>query len=898
MMKNIDILPKRSVILFFTFVFSQLIVAQVHTTYLWHMQQPNYWPEKSIWNPYHYQTVRESHELKTSGNPQNIYSDGKSHPLNDLQEIFSKDDRVAAYQYRPKDAVQGISGYAEGGAQVNYSGCLIENVNSLAETGQWGYSGNWQNHFRTARSWKTTGGNTRMDLTGFTFHHALSPLLSDEVLRKQIQAHRYIYGQTFGNSPEYSKGYWPAECAFSERIIKVLVEEGFEWSIVANSHLARSLSDYPLNYGTNGCNIDPPNQADIIPATGNNWWNGQIDGRGGTFAAPFCYQAHNAKYVDPASGEEFIITLVPMADLLSYKDGFSPIGTGDIDANIAPYDDPQHPSLVLLAHDGDNAWGGGYDYYHNAVPGFCSAASNKGYVPTTIQQFLDDHPVPSGDLVHVEDGAWVNAANDWGHPQFINWIWPLYDPSDYSFNPDGWTEDVRNWAVLVAAENYVQMADDISGGCDIADIVNPSATSSAAERAWHHLLPAYTSGYMYYGTSLDMEVKQSLAGNIAIDFAGDVISAYYGPDETPPTIFIPQRYPYNPGGTGFGPTYGYQQHENSSDFHVWTLAYDVNGISSAKLRYRCDLDGENPLTDNQNETYSGGNSVGPWAFVEMSHKTFPDGNITGNPEVDFFIMPEAIAGIYWAEITGLKDTLVDYFVEMTDNSGNVIRTPIQHVYVGSNEGGGGGNERISWSPEEPTKEDIITVTVTDADANSWLHWGVNNQGSNWSLPDEAYWPNGSQVHSGGTALQSPFRDDDGDGVFTVEIGPFNNPAQMVEKIAFVIWYGGDHWDNNNGMDYHIPVLQNVGVEDIPFTDFDVKVFPNPSPDEVWIQLIGNPDSEQWVKIFDLSGKLVYSSEHKTGLVKLPVSEWQKGVYQVLVENSESQKRKTQLLIVQ
>ncbi len=872
--------------------------AQVHTTYLWHMQQPNYWPEKSIWNPYHYQTVRESHELKTSGNPQNIYSDGKSHPLNDLQEIFSKDDRVAAYQYRPKDAVQGISGYTEGGAQVNYSGCLIENVNSLAETGQWGYSGNWQNHFRTARSWKTSGGNTRMDLTGFTFHHALSPLLSDEVLRKQIQAHRYIYGQTFGNDPEYSKGYWPAECAFSERIIKVLVEEGFEWSIVANSHLARSLSDYPLNYGTNGCNIDPPNQADIIPATGNNWWNGQIDGRGGTFAAPFCYQAHNAKYVDPASGEEFVITVVPMADLLSYKDGFSPMGTGDIDANIAPYDDPQHPSLVLLAHDGDNAWGGGYDYYHNAVPGFCSAASNKGYVPTTIQQFLDDHPLPSGDLVHVEDGAWVNAANDWGHPQFINWIWPLYDPSDYSFNPDGWTEDVRNWAVLVAAENYVQMADDISGGCDIADIVSPSASSSAAERAWHHLLPAYTSGYMYYGTSLDMEVKQSLAGNIAIDFAGDVISAYYGPDETPPTIFIPQRYPYNPGGTGFGPTYGYQQHENSSDFHVWTLAYDVSGISSAKLRYRCDLDGENPLTDNQNETYSGGNSVGPWAFVEMSHKTFPDGNITGNPEVDFFIMPEAIAGIYWAEITALKDTLVDYFVEMTDNSGNVIRTPIQHVYVGSNEGGGGGNERISWSPEQPTKEDIITVTVTDADANSWLHWGVNNQGSNWSLPDEAYWPNGSQVHSGGTALQSPFKDDDGDGVFTVEIGPFNRPAQMVEKIAFVIWYGGDHWDNNNGNDYHIPVLQNVGIQDISFADFDVKVFPNPSPDEAWLQLIGNPDSEQWVKIFDLSGKLSYSSEHKTGLVKLPVSEWQKGAYQVVVENRQTQKRKTQILIVQ
>jgi len=81
-------------------------IAQVHTSYLWHMQQPNYWPETSLWHPYHYQTVRESYELKTSGNAHNIYSDGKSHPLNDLQEIFSKADRVAAYQYRLKDAVQ------------------------------------------------------------------------------------------------------------------------------------------------------------------------------------------------------------------------------------------------------------------------------------------------------------------------------------------------------------------------------------------------------------------------------------------------------------------------------------------------------------------------------------------------------------------------------------------------------------------------------------------------------------------------------------------------------------------------------------------------------------------------------------------------------------------------
>ncbi|MBV5337413.1 MAG: hypothetical protein J0653_05510, partial [Deltaproteobacteria bacterium] len=98
----------------------------------------------------------------------------------------------------------------------------------------------------------------------------------------------------------------------------------------------------------------------------------------------------------------------------------------------------------------------------------------------------------------------------------------------------------------MAAENRVQMAEDLQGTLSIANIVNPSSASNAAERAWHFLLPAYNSGYMYYGTSLDMEVKQSLACNNACDFANQVINAHQGTDNTAPTVFVPQRYPYNP----------------------------------------------------------------------------------------------------------------------------------------------------------------------------------------------------------------------------------------------------------------------------------------------------------------------------------------------------------------
>ena len=131
--------------------------AQVHTTYLWHMQQPNYWPEQSVWNSHGYQTVWESHSLKTNNG--NIYSDNLAHPLNDLFDIFSKADRVAAYQHRPKDAVQTLLSHAEGGAQVNYSGCLIENINSLGNANQWGYGSSWASNFVTARNWTTSSNH-------------------------------------------------------------------------------------------------------------------------------------------------------------------------------------------------------------------------------------------------------------------------------------------------------------------------------------------------------------------------------------------------------------------------------------------------------------------------------------------------------------------------------------------------------------------------------------------------------------------------------------------------------------------------------------------------------------------------------------------------------------------
>jgi hypothetical protein len=221
------------------------------------------------------------------------------------------------------------------------------------------------------------------------------------------------------------------------------------------------------------------------------------------------------------------------------------------------------------------------------------------------------------------------------------------------------------------------MAEQLSGGVDISDVVNPNSGASPAEKAWHFLLPGYDSGNAYYGLALDLEIKATLAANRAIGFANQVIVANPGVDNTKPSVLVPQRYPYNPGEIGFGPNYGYQQLLNSADFSVWTLAFDVTGIESAVLKYRIDADGQNPLSTNQNEIYSGGDEVGDWIDIEMNMVPMPLDNITNNPEVSFFMLPDHISNLYYADINGISNKLLDYYIEVTDNNGNVEKTKIQ-----------------------------------------------------------------------------------------------------------------------------------------------------------------------------------------------------------------------------
>ncbi|GAB5495182.1 MAG: hypothetical protein Phyf2KO_02620 [Phycisphaerales bacterium] len=766
----------------------------LHFTYLWHLEQPIYWPDQSRQPgaPDRYENAWESIQRKNLG---------EANPENNLVDIFSKADRVAAYQYRMRDSIDSIRWAPEAGAQVSYSGGLIRNIESLGQAGQLGYTSSWNQPKQQARSWRTSGQNKpRLDVVVFPFHHSLMPLLEESTQRKEIQAYKHVYTDTWGTTAPVSSGFFPSEMAFSTRLIKVLDEEGIDWSVVSAEKISRACADFPVVLGSGGVNCEPPNLADQLnPAQGTSaYYRVQISrGCAPAEAYPFALTPRRARYADPASNPDnptlHEIIAVPASQSVSWEDGYNPLGTQHFQA-LETRNDPNRPMLVTLAHDGDNAFGGGFSYYLEATPNLVSSAQSQGFHATVVEEYLADHPVPVNDVVHVEDGAWVNADGDFGSPTFLNWNYPPVNAQGQVDIENGWAEDIRNWAVITAAQNHVDTAEQISEDnglpVRISDVISPDAGSRPAERAWHYFLGALNSGYMYYGTALDFEVKPAIACNEALEHTSQVIPT--GTDLTAPTIWIPQRFPWNPGSMNFGSPHGYTTTVMPTNFHIWTFVDDVSDVSSVTLKYRIDADGVNPLNDYHNETYDGRPTVagtaGDWTDLPMTSRVFPVGNVYNDPSINFFEMPAEIADQYYVEVTGLSDVLVDYYVEAVDTLGNVKRSPIQHVWVGDGEGSNPGGDRVVLEPETPIAGESVTITYDPqggplVGANSvFLHYGFNGWSSvNPTDPLMSY--------------------DAVDQTWSVNVPIASNATQL----DIVFNDGSGIWDNNSGQDWHFAV---------------------------------------------------------------------------------------------
>jgi hypothetical protein len=771
----------------------------VHFTYLWHLEQPIYWPDQQAIGADRYERAWESILRKDAG---------ATNPTNNLRDIFGLADRQAAYQYRIRDSVSAMSGAPEAGAQISYSGGLIENIMSLGNANQLGYSPTWYAGNREARTWLTTGPNPqrRLDIVQFGFHHPLMPLVDETVLRKELRTYREIYPDAWGThvagaGGAQSRGLFPSEMAFSTKMIEALAQENISWVVVSAEKVSRACADFPVVFGSGGINCDPPNRADQVnPAQGAGAYYRSSISRGcaPAEAAPFALTPRRARYVNPTTGVLSSVIIVPSSQSLSWKDGYAPLGTGDFTNlfNMAPNGlAPNRPMLIMLAHDGDNAWGGGYSYYQEATPNLVSSAQAQGHVATVVEKYLADHPVPVSDFVHVEDGAWVNADGDFGAPQFINWNWPLLNAQGQIDVENGWHIDARNWAVITAATNRVVTAEQIAtrpagtqpAGLNHRRIVYPeTAGTTAPERAWHYLLGALNSGYMYYGTAEDFEVKPTIACNEALQHANPVIAANPTLDTTSPTVWTVQRHPWNPGSTNFGPQYGYQQRPDSGDFYVWTFAHDVSGMSSVVLKWREDLDGQRSLSNTENETYAGGPGVGPWQSIPMTQRAFPAGNVYNDPSIVFSEMPSVIADQYSARIVGQRSKLISYYIEATDTRGNVKRTPIDHVWVGAGGTTGGGGQVVTLSPAQPIAGQSVTVTYDPAGRalagapQVCAHVGFNN------------WATVVNPDAGMSMVNNTWQ-------LTITL-PTN-----ATQLDLVFNNCASVWDNNGGQDWHFAV---------------------------------------------------------------------------------------------
>ena len=547
--------------------------APIRIAFLWHMHQPIYHP---------YETP--------------IQTDAAGRFSFSVVDVHNQ--RFGPYTSWPRDAVAKGDFMPHFGAHVSFSGSLMENLNALEAAGiNGGMWNNWDQAYDAGQSMLTSLGNTRLNMVAFAYHHSLMPLLDERDMRMQVRLHKEAASRQWSNGSQYARGMFPPETAFDTRMIPALVAEGIEWVLVDNIHFDRACAGYPHD---NASGIYPPNRADQInpdpSAGGGAWVQLQNLWAPTRVSAPFGYRPAWVQHVDPETGATTRMIAAPAARYEGNEDGRGGYGAFLYDQVMDDYlqynTDPDRPMLVVLHHDGDNFGGGSEGYYNFNFQQMVNwVSADPDYEVTTIDDYLDRFPVPAGELIHVESGSWAGA--DAGDPEFKKW---LGDPGT-----GGWSPDRNSWAVLTAAKNRVFHAEAVAPITSVSNVLD--GVGSSTDLAWHYLLVGQASDYWYWDGTEIWDSNATRGANQAVAHADAVIASAPGVDPVGPTVFVPQREPYNPGGLEWGPG------AESSDFEVWTYASDVSGLESVTLWWRVDADGVNPLGTVENETYAGGRGL-------------------------------------------------------------------------------------------------------------------------------------------------------------------------------------------------------------------------------------------------------------------------------------------------
>lgn len=740
----------------------------IHVTHLWHMHQPIYYPYEG---PF----AIGSH-------------------FNFGWESVWDGDRYNCYRDWPAGAVGRASGH--GGSQMSYSGSLAENNKSL-----WGDYSGWAGNIRNARNnLRTSSNNSRLDMVGIAYHHSLMPLTCVESMRMQIKLHKEQYKEAWATGGAYSKGFWPPECAFDNSMVPALVAEGLEWVIVDNGHLFRTAEDFTWS-SASSCR---PNKADIRNGSSTNlastWVSLPNVWAPTKVLAPWSYQPHYVRHVDPWTTNIQKLIAVPAGRYEGNENGRGGYGAFKPEnvwgGQIAANNNPDKPMLLLCHSDGDNygmknsdAWNG----QHQAFVDMCNANADFEY--TGVQDYLSMHPPNPNDVIHVEPGSWIGI--DGGTPYYEKWL--SYE------NRDGEMPDMWSWSVLVAAQNRVLTADDIansylSGTRDMNDVEWGLGNDTA--KAWHFYLNGETSCYWYwdYDRANPWDGNVTRACNQANGFAMNVISDKSG-DNRGPSIFPPQRAPYNPGGKMWNET-----SNAPSDFVVWSFIDDVSGVQSAKLYWRRDLDDLWPISSTENEVFAKGAGVSDWTAVDMTSNWWPT---VAGPQVPGEVSARAMR--YQGTIAGQSDCLIDYFVEAVDTRGKTNRSNILHVWVGEQTGGTGGtnvpppNIWLRGTHTWPAAADVTDADPLYFNIEAGPSGTVTSVTLGYHLNDNGWIRTNMAVNTNWGSVGGQW--------YNLQLGPFA-AGDVLNYYVDATDGTTTNWDNNGGANYHIEVAAGGGESDV------------------------------------------------------------------------------------
>ena len=752
----------------------------IPAAHVYHNHMPNFWPfyavdvvakynATALGAPVRYLYDGEVINMKVNPPPGYSYflpaaQGGSIMPHDDLVTYYSPDAKTGAYQYWPMQVaneMQSFSG-AKGQVHVTMSGAVINNVQSMSTLGNvagysnpnWGQS--WANTFSTL---KTTNNFRTLDTIHFTGHHSMGPLVGPEYFLKELIYQNATLAQPYflGGNFVSSKGYFPTELGFSDRLIPTLAKLGVQWSVLGNNHLSRTLKDYPYaTYDATGDTLtSPPNRADLRnTSTVGSWVAAGMahEQQNIVNKFPFASTPHWVRHVDAATGAVTKIAGVPVSQNGSWLEGWE--GSTTVD-EIAPYAAIEPRQFFVVAHDGDNA-GGRAGALSTWQAGHGTTCTGTGYC-LGIDEYLRAKPIPATDIVHVQDGSWVDTRDSSSDPTWYHWhlpflIWKgqfpefnrvnglnltpktnlkgLQEGATVSFEY-GWHYLERNFALLQASLNYAKTAEQVwldahpthwkpttaldSQVTHAGNQLNPwmmsypvkgnpaadyAGGANPAELAWYFMLPAMDSGFGYYDENKDDSVKPTLAFNNSLAFSKPYVQANLANDRTGPSAWWPQRYPYNPGSVNGSKAEGWTVQHYSNDFGIYTYAYDVSGIASARVMVRVHATNTIDATDDAYKVYDPAAlagtpglsintaSVGAWRpYIMQVRDLQADMNgVAWNAATrdTLAVLPAQESGdLYYAYLSDFRNQLLDYYIELTDAKGNVTKTEIQQVFVGA-----------------------------------------------------------------------------------------------------------------------------------------------------------------------------------------------------------------------